>query len=245
MQSKSQKDTNAGTANTKERPILFSERMVWEILNGCKTVTRRVMKPQPPMETDYIVSGEHEKANKYLAISTDESGEFMATLDPYLKCKYGNIGDLLWVRETWQYYDWTEEGKPFIRFAADHSVELMDCAEEWEERVRSIWAELSMPDNFKFHKRACDRGWRPSIFMPRWASRISLGITGITAERLDNITEEEAKEEGCGSRAEFVEIWKKINGVESWDANPWVWAVSFQVVKGADCNPNETGKVVG
>ncbi len=149
------------------KPILFSTPMVQAILDGRKTMTRRIRKP--------------------------------LTLTPY------KPGDILWVRETWyQHYD------------------------------GSYAYRASAPEN---------TGWKPSIFMPHEAARIFLRVTDVRAERVQDITEEDAKAEGCmptildgvvfiSAKGEFHAIWDNLNAKRGfgWDANPWVWVISFEQI---------------
>ena len=179
----------------KERPILFSGPMVRAILDGRKTMTRRVMKPQPE---DYPY---HHGLAVYRVAK---------------KCTYGVPGDLLWVRETWAS---DVDGCPAgLSYRADHLDPRGDG-----------------PAN--------PMRWRPSIFMPRWASRLTLRITSIRVERVQDITEADARAEGFKdvagkyargdeARIWFAELWDDINAKRGfgWDANPWVWVVGFEQV---------------
>lgn len=120
-------------------------------------------------------------------------------LDSLLRCcPYGQPGDRLWVRETW--------AKTYVRQAG------------------AEWFVYATGDN------RTDYGgpWKPSIHMPRAASRITLEITGVRVERLGEISESDARAEGVQSVAEFKELWASINGLGSWEANPWVWVVEFR-----------------
>jgi len=131
-------------------------------------------------------------------------------------CKYGKPGDTLWVRETWTQYPFNFNPEP---------------CDAWYKATSN-----GPPPPFK---------WRPSIYMPRWASRITLRITDIRVERLQDISEDDAKAEGvkpldyaahhvaagCGARIAFEQLWTTINGPGAWDANPWVWVVAFERVK--------------
>lgn len=224
-----------------ERPILFSGAMVRAILAGTKTQTRRQM---------YV-------ARKATARSCFDkryppsygNGEWpniapgMAwTMSNWQRC---SPGDRLWVRETWQYAGFTEDGYPFVRYDADNTRRLHDRSpgEEWSERWVDIWAGLSEPSNFDIDGTASDHRWRPSIHMPRWASRITLEITGVRVERLQDISEADARAEGVEPIAThnrpgaiatcygaYGLLWDEINGAGAWDANPWVWAIDFRKV---------------
>lgn len=220
----------------KERPILFSGPMVRAILEGRKTQTRRVVKPQPFM----VLS------------AADWHSRAMSGVDPYgcrpmgshvleemgATCPHGTVGDRLWVRETWSPSTSTI---PLARVPkadprATYDVKIWYAA----SNDRPTWAETK---------------WRPSIHMPRWASRIMLEITGVRVERLREISEEDAIAEGvseivvpgieygpygdpvqpldCSAtdRDRFDHLWQSIHGAESWFANPWVWVIEFRRVE--------------
>ena len=210
----------------KERPILFSAPMVRAILDGRKTQTRRIVKPQPPGSCRYEINGNQDKA--YCVF--DDAGlpggigfcpPTARSKDHLLPCPYGKPGDRLWVRETWQQVtqdvatvkpiDVLRDCKQGVCYAADG------------ERCPITYGQVKLR-------------WRPSIFMRRWASRITLEITGVRVERLQDISEEDAIAEGvqCAgvpssltNRGAFAKLWESINGPDSWAANPWVWVVEF------------------
>jgi hypothetical protein len=220
-----------------ERPILFSAPMVRAILDGRKTQTRRIMKVQPP--PDALVTVEH-----YHPIVIDRHGDMQPGDEIFgahwddgefgLKSPYGAPGDTLWVRETWG-----------AVWPADEPVPLRQCEIEYR-------AELPPGCTDRPGEWPADEGngpevpkWRPSIHMPRWASRITLRITDIRVERLQDISEDDARAEGVSSewddyekygqsepyRYGFSALWNDINGPGAWDDNPWVWAISFERVK--------------
>ena len=180
----------------KERPILFKGEMVRAILDGRKTQTRRIMKPQP-IEYDGMLMW---KGLAWAAVTDPDQPE----------SPYGIPGDRLWVRETFAYTDSTINDQPgYVYRATDPD-----------------WSEM---EGFK---------WKPSIFMPRKASRITLEIVNVRVERLQNITEEDANAEGIPSRmsvqtltpavADYAALWESINGYGSWTMNPWVWVIEFK-----------------
>lgn len=200
----------------RERPILFAGPMVRAILNGEKAVTRRVMKPQPD----------------FLGSMVDPNTPFKtlgAGLHARITCPYGEPGDRLWVREAW---------------VADAQVDSIAPREL--SQGEPIW----YPADGHLRQTGCSmmsRGkCRPSIHMPRWASRILLEITAVRVEHLQDISDEHCVAEGIGvtkhavgvkltsphdesvPRAMFRELWQSINGAESWAANPWVWVVEFR-----------------
>ena len=217
----------------KERPILFSAPMVRALLAGTKTQTRRVVKPQPSSVIHDLFIWKDNAAPRE---------ELLAL------CPYGQSGDRLWVREAWQYADWTDDGYPWIGYRADDTRKLCDriSSEEWSERLMDTWAALSAPENYAIDNRAADRRWRPGIHMPRWASRILLEITGVRVERLQDISEADARAEGAPPshpsidrisrefgyadfpRSWYAQLWEQINGAGNWAANSWVWVVEFR-----------------
>jgi len=216
----------------KSRPILFSTPMVQALLNGSKTMTRRKLKRQP--ERCELISQDACSPSGY---------SFIADMydDEYIKCKYGEVGDLLWVRETWKpdVGDITSG----IRFKADNVLIHIENSVEAADK----WLDVRKPEE-QFPQMK-DPVWRPSIFMPRWASRITLEITDVVCERLQDISEEDSKSEGVfhdvetdryhyaenkgaalvHARGAFSTLWKSINGEDSWRENPWVWVVKFDV----------------
>lgn len=194
----------------KERPILFSGPMVRAILEGRKTQTRRVIKPQP---------------------------ESMKELPP--SCPHGYIGDQLWVRETFS--DVNNCGAPALMYRADH--ELRDLMEEREFLEEDGSMNYEHPQIAKydwavwFDDVDTEKAWRPSIFMPRWVSRLQLEITELRIERLQDISAKDALAEGADStnvgcsvpEEAFWELWDSINGASHpWDSNPWVWVIGFR-----------------
>jgi hypothetical protein len=174
-----------------ERPILFSAPMVRAILDGRKTVTRRAVKPQPPEATVEMRRG---LTGLWVAFDKeDREVGFDA------RCRYGQPGDFLWVREAWRYWDWTEDGMPWVKYAADDSTKFFDSCipAEWGDRLSDAWEHLSRQENYRIENAARDHRWRQSIHMPRWASRILLEVTGVRVERLQDISEEDARSEGA------------------------------------------------
>ena len=151
------------------------------------------------------------------------------------KCPYGGVGDRLWVREKWRAEE-LETGEDGVRFAADDGFSTIANSAIGAERWLAAWGGGRHGTN-----------WRPSIFMPRWASRITLEVVDMNVERLHEISEDDAKAEGvypCEHDAWFGglkhvsaygTLWEKINGkVCPWVLNPWVWAVTFKRVPQAE-----------
>lgn len=188
----------------KERPIIFSAPMVRAILDGQKTQTRRIIKPQPEYRHGVLFT---------LGSSTGYSPDLMAGA-----CPYGRTGDRLWVREAFAYVIYGD-GMRFIEYRADRSL-----------------------SDFDGYDHPVGGRWRPSIHMPRWASRITLEITDVRVERLQDISGMDAKREGVSvpahlphdgvdldyARREYRRLWQSINGPGSWETNPWVWVIEFK-----------------
>lgn len=212
----------------KQTPILFSTPMVQAILEGRKTMTRRVINPQPDDITDY--------------------GDRIVWNPDVIKCPYGEVGDRIWVRETHK-----------IRFnkTTNKYQAMYKCGP-----IRNVSPEKISSDTLKKLALIDPNKWRPSIFLFKEFSRILLQIKNIRAERLQDISQDDARAEGiddftghlgisptyrnymhhpkkseaaqrawevCADDAihSFKTLWQSINGKESWDANPWVWVVGF------------------
>lgn len=190
----------------KERPILFSGPMIRAILAGRKTQTRR-LSGVPPW------NGHHVTLRDRTFWDPATPHHQAALVD---RCPYGQAGDRLWVRETW-FDDMPDEPKGVlangrrILYRADH-----DCTS----------FEAGCPCNPDGDGKRSE--WRPSIFLPRWASRITLALVSVRVERLDDITDEDAEAEGVDA-TRFPALWDAINGDRApWVSNPWVWVVGFR-----------------
>lgn len=223
----------------KERGILMSSPMVSAILAGTKTQTRRAIKPVPERRPDWSrpgVDGIAFYRGKTLVQTVAERSIDIYQDDLAKMCPYGAPGDRLWVRETWRVRDAAESD---IDYLADASTRrfLTEGDAAWWKRWRG----------HSFRKDG-EPKFCPSIYMPRWASRITLDVTSVRVQRLHDISEEDARAEGaeredgcadcaprwdptcpeCGDyRSAFAALWRSINGPESWAANPWVWRISF------------------
>ena len=209
----------------KERPILFSGAMVRALLDGTKTQTRRMVKMKPHHQIEQRDDGRN--------WPWMYDGERDA--DSWLACPYGQPGDRLWVREA----HWMDR--------RDTTLAVMNVDGFVVARNGQETGQESNPEEL-----ALNHFWRllPSIHMPRWASRITLEVTAVRVERLQDISEADARAEGitdggclnCGNseadcgclnpqpdaRDSFIHLWQSINGPDSWTANPWVWVVEFK-----------------
>ncbi|HIE0044119.1 TPA: hypothetical protein ACXI7C_000453 [Serratia marcescens] len=214
----------------KERPVIFNGEMVRAILDGRKTQTRRLVPEwQRPK---YYPENDDDSHYNWMAVAQSDRrwgyGVFGETEEACAKelstmapCPFGNAGDRLWVRETFAAFDadWKHPGKPH---------DLKD----------GPWPNVVYPASVA---KIPDGTCRPSIHIPRWASRITLEITAVRVERLNDISEEDAKAEGVKAgvspghehmmhQVAFSELWQSIYGEESWRANPWVWVIEFRRV---------------
>lgn len=196
----------------KERPILFSGPMIRAILDGRKTQTRRLVAPQP----------DEDGLAREMRLSAP--GPWMDTSERVYRCTYGDTGDRLWVRETLKLRDAGTRRECWI-YAADGGIIRM---QDDDPRVHQMlsWAHHKEGDTCV------------SIHMPRWASRITLEIASVRVDRLQDISEEDARAEGVipsqrwTYKRAFQDLWEAINGKRcAWDSNPWVWAVSFRRVQ--------------
>lgn len=240
----------------KERPILFSAEMVKAILAGQKRMTRRVLKLNILQEEDgdlpTCFSVFDKKGNQYYEFKNGIEEEPSTAKD---FCPYGQIGDVLWVKETVKPGAWREDGRVAFDYKASPELKKTPWV-NLGEKFEDYWIKWTDQLIKKGHKSNSDGifewepgespiNWIPSIFMPKEACRIKLRITNIRVERLNDISEEDAKREGvnilsahsyAGLQAPihklgFVQLWESINGKCSWDQNPWVWVIEFEVVQ--------------
>ncbi|WP_323115271.1 hypothetical protein [Klebsiella variicola] len=228
----------------KERGMIFNSEMVRAILSNRKTQTRRVMKVQPESNQLGLLlitdSTKHSDIGKYHWAESNATGNHVRS--KLFSCPFGAVGDRIWVRETWSSDFANYYPNDRVWYAADNNRRL-DI--EVVDGVRGIYSpESDVHVPFR---------WQPSIHMPRWASRILLEITDVRVERLNAISEEDARAEGiidgdclncgepepCGcanpepdATDAFAYLWQSIYGQENWNANPWVWVIEFKRVEG-------------
>lgn len=215
-----------------ERPILFSAPMVLALLAGMKTQTRRIAKFQQyeegrefnlsfsGLDAGFYHSGM--ESSGWVLRSRGRGGCWNDRTKP-LHCPYGKNGERLWVKETWAHFD---------AFPGDMPGTIEP------EFTRGVPKKPTRNIAYRADDGWEDFGpWLPSIFMTRWASRITLAVTASRVERLCSITEDDAKAEGVelgetsrppSHRGAYAELWDRINGAGSWNSNPWVWVISFQ-----------------
>lgn len=203
----------------KERPILFSGPMVRAILDGRKTMTRRVINWRSD-RADEVHDGEGQ-GNSLFEMRDGGWWPYYVydNIEIPLECPYK--ADRLWVRETWKPTRSAINDNTYVRYRADDS---------------RLEVEHSLAGSQN------DR-WRPSIHMYRWASRLELEVTDVRVERLQDISEDDATAEGVDAvsladvprqatwsrRQDFAHLWDSLNKKRDygWDTNPWVWVVAF------------------
>ena len=216
----------------KERGMIFNAEMVRAILDGRKTQTRRIMKVQPePSKSrpkDFWFSSK--KLESMVHVSDLVPGNSpIADCHLFFQehcCPFGTVGDRIWVRETWAE---AGAGAPELKlYRANYPAHV--------------------PPHYENVPPAEEIRWTPSIHMPRWASRILLEITDVRVERLNSMSEDDARAEGCCGghdsipgymysatpHEHFHHIWTSIYGDDSWQANPWVWVIEFKRIEGDD-----------
>ena len=212
-----------------ERPIIFSGDMVRAIIDGRKTQTRRVLGFQPleiltprnrtKRSLDQVTrmwSG----TRTWFAL-TERGQTVEGNRGTAFRCKYGEVGDRLWVREAFFDHD---NGRPMPATRSELLERVEYRATPWDH-------EFADPEE-------CGP-WRSPIHMPRWASRLTLKITEVQVQRVKEIGRIDAQAEGfertpglpIDPRDWFRSRWDSINAKRGfgWDANPWVWAITFQV----------------
>lgn len=231
----------------KERPILFSAPMVRAILSGSKSQTRRVLKQATGPSLSVGMDDNTLGVAELSWLWGDGPGHDVHETIKRVPCPYGQPGERLLVRET--FYAW---GRWETRYSAKkgrdewHFVNL--TLESGKSYKHSADDDGPMFEGGKRNAGVLPGWWkRPAIFMPRAASRITLEITDVRVERLQDISEADAQSEGWTRRPEvstdpqvhkeaardwFMDLWESINGPGSWGANPWVWVVEFKKYRG-------------
>ncbi len=234
----------------KERPILFSGAMVRALLAGTKTQTRRVVKPQPTG----FVGGPGVTLCDSSPAPLVPMNDFAGTCGQEIICPYGQPGDRLWVRETWRIGSWDDGCGFWIDYRDGPRKERLECPdvdlayrliEQTGEDLRKRNIQPTNGTMYEWTPGQSPLRWRPSIHMPRWASRITLEITSVRVERLQSISASDAIAEGVnvhpdhhdkprasiyGPVQAYRDLWEQINGPGSWDVDPWVWRLEFKRV---------------
>lgn len=234
---------------SKEIPILFSTQMVKAIIDGRKSQTRRIMKPQlPPCDHTVFKDADwKDEPTRWSESAMLHVGKAYCSLcgagTEYSKdhggivCPYGKPGDILWVRESWS--------PKYVK----------GCLKEYQQHYQDIVPWIYKVDHPGQKQGYAAHPWKPSIHMPKDAARIWLEVTGVRVQKLHEISDQDVVAEGidryvftgsfsaevyrdltmqspgCAEAKDAYELlWASINGQESWDANPWVWVIEFKVL---------------
>jgi len=226
-----------------DRPVIMSAASVRAIVAGTKTETRRVIRPQPDPSPGTL-TGPHQDCDSGLwgMVQTtwrfsDRLGNYEPEEEIFRPFRIPEAGDRLWVREAWAPISPDEHERPIrecrIEYRADTTAEAPGHWDEVERGERPRYAR-----------------WRPSIHMPRWASRITLAVTEVRVERLQEISRESAIAEGLALASSHIEqfwrwpppydeglwlspvaayrfLWDSLHGEGAWNANPWVAVIRF------------------
>ena len=222
-------------SNSKERGMIFNGPMVKAILSGQKTQTRRIVKN---VSSDSCMTLKEPSKNR--------DGIYTHVMDApkHGLCPFGAVGDRIWVRETWGVvsHELDEDGRiqPWNPDRPATAIQEMPFGNGYYSghAIYAADGDFTWGDDDGYEDERSY--WKPSIHMPREASRISLEITGVRVERLNDISEEDAKAEGAPTECcvigdkhflGFRSLWKSIYGEESWQDNPWVWVIEFKRVQ--------------
>ncbi|HBT5247447.1 TPA: hypothetical protein ACNH3X_004851 [Klebsiella pneumoniae] len=218
-----------------ERGMIFNAEMVRALLDGRKTQTRRPIKWK---QTRFTEIGEREDGSKW---PWSEDAEHAC--DFWHPCPFGAVGDRIWVRETWGVvsHAFSDDGL-MIDWVPDRpstAIHEMPFGNGYYSgyAIYAADGDFTWGDDDGYEDgRSC---WKPSIHMPRAASRILLEITDVRVERLRSMSQDDARAEGVIAASgpmeaglAFRELWDSIYGEESWKANPWVWVIEFKRVEG-------------
>jgi hypothetical protein len=235
----------------KERPILFSGDMVRALLDGRKTVTRRIVMPQPSgkflglLKRPLRAEKDEPVLRAWFRAGEGEQSSHEVT------CPYGQTGDILWVRETFVAF-----GRWETRFSEEKGRDEWHFVDMTLETGRAYRYDGALPNA---QRGGTTPAWwkRPSIFMPRAAARIALEVTGVRVERLQDISEVDAIAEGIRQHDQrngwvnecqlpdgkrhfdssaygmFRQLWDSLNAARGcgFDVNPWVWCISFKRIE--------------
>lgn len=217
----------------RDIPIIFSAPMVRALLAGRKTMTRR-------LAWRWV----KDRADRHLSVD-DADGthqpSFWQRVQP---------GDRLWVKEAWRVGAWSEDAEVAVDYRASPELKNTpwmpvpgDRFDEFHRKIsdelRRLGVEHDADGNYDWKPGESPLCWRPSIYMPRWASRLTLTVTETKVERLHAISEEDAQAEGVQHQfgpdfivpyaAAFAALWSKLHGEGAWEANPEVIALTFAV----------------
>ncbi|HDY7252893.1 TPA: hypothetical protein RRW88_004661 [Klebsiella pneumoniae] len=220
----------------KERGMIFNGEMVRALLDGRKTQTRRIVKGTDSAVKfckEWNINGE-----EFFVVLGEKDHTGMNPVLGAISCPFGAVGNRIWVREAFRVHSRATDVATLVYKASERN--------SWTEQTHRVPVAAC-------NKPATPEKWTPSLHMPRWASRILLEITDVRVERLNAISEEDARAEGiidggclncgepepCGcanpepdATDAFAYLWQSIYGQENWNADPWVWVIEFKRVEG-------------
>lgn len=236
----------------KARPILFSAEMIRALLDGRKTVTRRIVKPQPKLSPHHEPVRAETRGDRRWVFMTHTDRPEYSWATGGVRCPYGEPGDALTVKESaWMWCERVPNGVTKTGRAKWHYVPMREAPIHYAaDHPSKPVINVVSPDTGN------QWGWRLKVgrFLPAWASRLTLRITNIRVERLQDISYEDAVAEGCGiadmrfepvadgetweqtarrlrwPQRTYEQLWNSINGAQSWAANPWCWCISFTCI---------------
>lgn len=216
-------------------PMIFNSEMIKALVEGRKTVTRRVMKPQPERSEMGYMWWPSDAHQTMVNIDKVNDGGLWDGIASEM-CPIASVGDLLWVRETF-----TPDPNADDDSWDDNCVSYV----EWSgcgESLSDIPSALKNEDNIIYCASELEGSgwlWKPSIHMPRWASRFTLKVTDVRIEQVQSITEEQSIKEGMlpaspsslvmPYRTSFMDIWDDIHG--NWTDNPYAWVIEFELIR--------------
>jgi hypothetical protein len=213
----------------KTTPMLFNSELVRALLAGNKTQTRRIMKPQPTLKDDGVHWWPSNIFQTMVTIDDPQDADCPMAFKAGEICPFGNVGDLIYVRETTLKVD--EHGYEEPIYVVSHNGQA----------ILEYGLAPSPDDPVEVEPYEIKK--KPSIFMPRNHSRLTLKITDVRVERIQDISGEDAKKEGCSGghgsikgymysatpKEHFSHIWNSVYP-DSYDKNEWVWVMDFEVI---------------
>ena len=229
-----EKRATAESARIAGKPIIFSSAMIQALLSNSKSQTRRILKPQPQDGAGAPIVFTGDRGEPLFVQFRLAGGDI--TKSQRLLCA---PGDRLFVREAWRTEARYDEARP-------SDLLPPNLARDMRQRAPLVSYEA---DYTQEPNDGCRGRLRPSIHMPRWASRLTLIVEGVKVERLQEISEADAQAEGIGEpylgdgdppfeeravmvsrKMQFRNLWRTLHGPDAWDANPWVAVISFRAV---------------
>lgn len=194
-----------------ERPIIFNDAMSLAVVELRKTVTRRPLALKHQGH-DFVRMQDGYPDGLRAVFTIDDDADYS------VRSPFGMPGDKLWVREAWS----LPPSALSIYYRAGNGARLLS-SHDASDNMESVNAWVN-----KLSRVTGPSVWAPSIHMPRWASRTVLDVLDVRVERLQSMSDEDARAEGFESRAAFIETWDAIYPTMDMRHNPWVWVIEFR-----------------